>query len=48
MLTEMEGEGLRVKRKTEAEIASMTVKFVVQDGKLPGPDSRSLLSHLTC
>lgn len=44
----MKGERLRVKRKTEAEIASMTVKFIVHNGKLHGPDSRSLVSHLTC
>lgn len=28
MFTEMKGKGPRVKRKTEAEIASMTVKFL--------------------
>lgn len=48
MLTEMEGKGLRTKRKTEAETALMTVKFIEQDNKLQGPDSRSLGFHLTC
>lgn len=45
--TEMEEKGLRVKRETEAETVSMTVKFIVQDDMLQGPGSRSLVSHLT-
>lgn len=48
MLLEMEVNGIGLKRETEAEIASVTIKFMAQDDKLQGPDSRSLVSHLTC
>ena len=41
------GKGARGKRKREADTASVTIRFILPDDKLQGPNSRSLSSHLT-